>query len=54
MVITGLAKRRGRRYAVRLDTGEEAMVDSRTFEESPYRVGSLVSEAEWFALLEES
>lgn len=54
MVITELAKRRGRRYAVRLDTGEEAMVDSRTFEESPYRVGSLVSEAEWFALLEES
>lgn len=54
MVITELVKRRGRRYVVRLDTGEEALVDSRTFDESPYRVGAFVSEADWCALLKES
>ena len=54
MMITELRKRRGRLVLLVLD-GEPAMtVDVRTFEESPYRVGSSLSDEELKALLEES
>lgn len=54
MMITELRKRRGRLVLLVLD-GESAMtVDARTFEESPYRVGSSLSDEELKALLEES
>ncbi|HIZ19861.1 MAG TPA: RecX family transcriptional regulator [Firmicutes bacterium] len=54
MTITEIRKRRGRLYLLVLD-GEPAMtVDIRTFEESPYRVGSSLSEEELRALLDES
>lgn len=54
MIITELRKRRGRLYLLVLD-GEPAMtVDVRTFEESPYRVGSSLSDEELKALLDES
>ena len=54
MTITEIRKRRGRLYLLVLD-GEPAMtVDIRTVEESPYRVGSSLSEEELRALLDES
>ena len=54
MIITELRKRRGRLVLLVLD-GEPAMtVDVRTFEESPYRVGSSLSDEELKALLDES
>ena len=54
MIITELRKRRGRLYLLVLD-GEPAMtLDVRTFEESPYRVGSSLSDEELKALLDES
>ena len=54
MTITELQKRRGRLYLLVLDGEPAATVDIRTFEESPYRVGSSLSEEELQALLEES
>ena len=54
MTITELRKRRGRLYLLVID-GEPAMtVDVRTFEESPYKVGSSLSDEELKSLLDES
>ncbi len=54
MTITELRKRRGRLVLLMLDGEPAATVDIRTFEESPYRVGSSLSDEELKALLEES
>lgn len=54
MTISEIQKRRGRLYLLVID-GEPAMtVDARTFEESPYKVGSSLSDEELKSLLEES
>ncbi len=54
MTITELRKCRGRLYRLVLDGEPAVTVDVRTFEESPYRVGSSLSVEELEALLDES
>lgn len=54
MIITELCKRRGRLYLLMIDGEPAVTVDVRTFEESPYRVGSSLSEEELKTLLDES
>ena len=54
MMIAELRKRRGGQVLLVPDEGEPVLVDRRTFEESPYRVGSSLSEEALSALLEES
>lgn len=51
MKITEVAVRRRRLYLVRLDDGTEQTVDRQTFDESPYRTGSEITDRQWDALL---
>ncbi len=51
MKITEIAVRRRGLYLVRQDSGEETLVDRRTWDESPYRAGSELTEEQWQALL---
>lgn len=46
MVITALQKKRGRLYRLFLDGEEAATIDMQTMDESPYRVGSVLSDEE--------
>lgn len=52
MVITELHKRRGRLFLLVLDGEPSVTVDVRTFEESPYKVGSSLSSEQLEELLE--
>lgn len=54
MTITELRKRRGRLYLLVIDGEPAVTVDVRTWEESPYKVGSSLSEEELKSLLDES
>lgn len=54
MTITELRKRRGRLYLLVIDGEPAVTVDVRTFEESPYKVGSSLSDEELKSLLDES
>lgn len=54
MVIQSLEKRRGRQILVMFDDGSEQLLDRQTVEESPYRVGSEISEEQLAALTEAS
>lgn len=54
MKITETAIRRRRLYLLRLDDGTEHTVDRQTFDESPYRVGSDISEEQLDVLLTRS
>lgn len=49
--ITGLHKRRGRLYQLELDGEPGQTVDARTFDESPYRVGSEIGDGQLEELL---
>ncbi|MDD2418721.1 MAG: regulatory protein RecX [Oscillospiraceae bacterium] len=51
MVITKLKKRRGRLYLLVFDDGQSVTVDINTFEESPFKVGSLLSDEQLEELL---
>ena len=51
MKIMEVAVRRRRLYLVRLDDGTAQTVDRRTFDESPYRAGSEISDRQWETLL---
>ncbi len=51
MKIVETAIRRRRLYLVRLSDGTEQTVDRQTFDESPYRVGEEITEAQWEQLL---
>ncbi len=51
MRIVDIRKRRGRQYLLTFDTGENSLIDSRTWDESPYRLDSELDEDEWAALL---
>ena len=52
MVITGISRRRRRLYQLSVDGTEGPLVDVTTFDESPYREGSTLTEAQMEALLE--
>jgi regulatory protein len=54
MVITELRKKRGRLFQLVLDEEPAVTVDARTFEESPYKVGSSLSEQQLSELINES
>ncbi len=54
MEITEIRRRRGRLYLLYLDGQAAVTVDAATFDESPYRVGSLLTDEELHALLEEA
>jgi|LSQX01.3.fsa_nt_gb regulatory protein len=54
MVITELIKKRGRLFQLVLDGEPSVTVDVRTFEESPYKVGSSLSDEQLERLVEES
>lgn len=54
MKITEVAVRRRRLYLLRLDTGAELTVDRQTFDESPYRVDSEITEEQLETLLARS
>lgn len=54
MTIRELRKRRGRLIQLVLDDGSAVTVDIRTFEESPYGVGSSLSDEELLRLTDES
>lgn len=50
MTITGIHTRRGQLYALEIDGEAAGTIDRRAFDESPYRVGSPVTEEELAAL----
>lgn len=52
MKITNIAVRRRGLYLIQQDGGEETLVDRRTWDESPYRLGSELTEEQWQALLQ--
>lgn len=54
MRITEVAVRRRRLYLLRLDDGAEHTVDRQTFDESPYRQGSEITEEQLETLLAQS
>lgn len=54
MEITEIRKRRGRQYQLYLDGEEAVTVDAATFDESPYRVGSTLTDEALRALLQAS
>lgn len=54
MTITGIHTRRGQLYALELDGVAAGTVDRRTLDESPYRVGSSLTEEELAALQQAS
>lgn len=51
MKIIDVAVRRRGLYLIQRDSGEDTPVDRRTWDESPYRVGSELTEEQWQALL---
>ena len=54
MTITEIRKRRKRLCLLVLEDGLTAEIDVRTFEESPYQVGSSISDAQLAALVDQS
>ena len=54
MRIDDVQRRRGSLVQLVLDGEPAALIDRKTFEESPYEVGSSLSEEQWVALIKES
>lgn len=54
MVITSVKKCRGRLYRLDLDEGEEQTVDIATFNESPYKIGSTLTQQQLDELVMQS
>ena len=54
MRIDDVQRRRGSLVQLALDGEPAALIDRKTFEESPYEVGSSLSEEQWVALKKES
>ncbi len=54
MIVVGVSPARQSRVTVRMDTGEEFLIDKKTWEESVYTAGSSLSQEELETLLSES